>query len=113
MGTVGYSWYDLKVMIEWGLPNDPTSALFRSLNPTDWMWATVEARLLAEIATQTSDVRFLTAASLMQDVPEDYWPSTYGPQIEKTPDSEDQRQVSKESTASAKSVADEIRASLV
>ncbi|QLF84156.1 tail assembly chaperone [Gordonia Phage Jablanski] len=110
-GTVGYSWYDLKTLFEW-LPNDGNSALFRSLNPETWQWANLDTRLLAEIATIGSDHRFLTAASLMEEVPNDYWRTKYGPKT--TDDAADVERAAEAESASAKAqqVADEIRAEM-
>ncbi|QZD97534.1 tail assembly chaperone [Gordonia phage LonelyBoi] len=110
-GTVGYSWYDLKTLFEW-LPNDGNSALFRSLNPDDWMWASIDSRLLAEIATTASDHRFLTAASLMEEVPSDYWRTRYGPKTTDDPAVVERAAEAESASLKAQQVADEIRAEM-
>ena len=80
VGTVGHSWYDMRVILEHAKP-DGSSALFRALNPETWMWTDIPSRLLAYIATSNDDIRFIEAAQAYgpEDMPDTYLPAVYGP----------------------------------
>lgn len=100
----------MKVLIEHGMPNDGTSALFRSVNPDDWMWADINARLLAELATMASDMRFIAAASRMEEVPKDWRPTTYGPALQ--PVDDEDAPAESEKVDNARAIAEQIRAEM-
>lgn len=88
------------------MPNNETSALFRSLNPDDWIWADTQTRLLAIIATAVEDSRYFAAASLNWndgEMPKEYYPSVYGPKVPEEP---------KPSAAGAREAAAAIRAEM-
>ena len=56
--------------------------LFRAWNPDTWLWSDPSAMLLAEVATITSDMRYLQAAQFDWkdgEIPEQYWSARYGP----------------------------------
>ncbi|GAA1891886.1 hypothetical protein [Williamsia serinedens] len=88
--------------------------LHRELNP-DWAFADPHTFLLAEIATLQSSLRFLTAQQLVgfdedgnpNDVPETFWPATYGPHRTAEEDQPDEPQHDSDDDV-ARAVADEL-----
>lgn len=80
----------MRVILE-HMPNDATSALFRSLNPDTWMWAGVNPQLMAEVATMARDLRFITAARILgDDMPTEWQPARYGPPQEESEEAPDE-----------------------
>lgn len=111
MGTLGASWYDMRVILE-HTPADGSSALFRALNPETWIWAKVDTQMLAHIATASEDSRFLTASQFFdqKDFPDDYLPHAYGPRVGAS--DEEKAETRQAADDRARSVADEIRAEM-
>lgn len=114
LGTARFSWSDLRAIVT-RAQHDPKSALYRSLNPSDWMWADPVAYLLAEIATMESERLFVEVSrgyNDPQDVPQRYWPAHYGPDREPAADHASQAEVAVESAQNARDVAAKIRAEM-
>ena len=61
------------------LKQDPRSAYFRALHPDDNQWFDDQNIWFAKASSILTDIRFLLAARMFDDIPEDFLPLRFGP----------------------------------